>query len=193
MVVKYNLSYEKQYLAKMVGATEYDEDGWHVEIGSKDGHSIYAAAQAHPSVRIYSVDPAHTAIFKKTFGKDPRVKAIKGTSKVGYKKIKADGSKIQSVFIDGGHTKPWVKYDIGHFSRLWDGSGFFCGHDFARDKKKNWGIIPAVCEYYGIENYKKIKRMWEVKDGILFVAGTFWCYFRNEQMSVYGSVIQELM
>lgn len=168
------MKYERRVIAELVMESVHDS---YLEVGSLDGDLVRDVLEINPQAKVVSVDVAHTKVFHKRFGSDNRVEIVKARSDKAAKRL-AD-RVFPNIYIDANHTYKWVKKDIETYWKLWDGMGFFGGHDFVKNKPKKYGVIQAVTEFFEIPNFRAVHRIWDVKDGKLFISGTNWVFVRE--------------
>lgn len=58
-----------------------------------------------------------------------------------------DDNYFDFVFIDADHTYDAVKKDIANWESKVKPGGLLCGHDYAHEEGKGWGVKKAVDEF----------------------------------------------
>jgi len=182
-------SEEKEVIRELVSRTDYGADTIYVEIGTREGKSLKAAIDGNDHMQIISVDIHQFKKTKSIFANN-NVRFIEGDSHKVYKQLKHEGIKFSSIFIDGNHEERYVHRDINDYWNLWDGNGFFGGHDFT--KRRGYGVIPAVKEFFGIDNIAKVNRRWKTRGGVLHVCHTVWFFILDENLSYYDEYLKDL-
>lgn len=182
-------SEEKAVIRELVKRSDYLEKDVYVEVGTREGKSLKAAVDGNDKMQIISIDKHQLPQTKKKFAKN-NVRFIEMDSHRAYKQLKHEGVQFSSIFIDGNHEHHYVQRDINDYWRLWNGQGFFGGHDFT--KRRGYGVIPAVCEFFEIKDIARINRRWKVKEGVLHVAHTVWFFIKNDYIQTYGTYLKQL-
>ena len=153
---------EKRWLWEMVKTLP--EDAIYVEVGTDKGGSAHIAALAHPSLRIFTIDPMNDKpkrkrFLKKRYGElwdrictvphlsvDEEGKALEHIKK----KMGVDEVLFDAVFLDGAHTDEDITQEIGFYLPLIKPGGLLCGHDFHRNfgcrKRYSEAVIKKVEE-----------------------------------------------
>lgn len=170
------MKYEREVVANLVKCSGGDN---FLEIGTKDGDLVRDVLSLSPECKVTTVDCSPSKKFYNAFGDDSRVKLVKFMSDAAYRRMSSHGDKFSNIYIDADHSYKWVKHDIKNYWNLWDHEGFFGGHDFIKKKQPKYGVIDAVVEFFGIPNWRAINRLWQVRNGTIFVSGTNWIYTEN--------------
>lgn len=88
-----------------------------------------------------------------------------------------DGS-LDFVYIDANHQAPFVDQDIEGWSKKVRPGGIVAGHDYARIKRVQWGVIEAIqghTKEHGIDPWFVLGRG-EVKTGEVREGARSWMY-----------------
>lgn len=183
---------DKEIMKDLVNLSGLTDNEYYCEIGTCTGKSLTAVYEHNPSIKLISIDPQPKPFVVKFYKDKKNVRLMKLKSSDAGKKLAKEGKKLSCVYIDGDHTYKWAAHDIKRFWPLWDGKGFFGGHDYVRRPEKRWGVREAVREHFGIENDCRINRRFNVLDGVLHMADVFWFYIRNDQMDKFKSYLRKL-
>lgn len=183
---------DKVIMANLVNLSGLTKDDYYLEIGTCRGKSLTAIHQWNKKVKIISIDPAPKKDCWRHYKGDPRVRIMKQKSSDAFKVLRSEGVKPSCVYIDGDHSKKWALHDIRHYWEIWDGKGFFGGHDYTRAREKGWGVMEAVREYFELPNDCVINRRFRVKTGVMHICDTFWFYIHDEQMTKYKEYLDDL-
>lgn len=186
--VKTNISAEKDHVAQLIKLSQFTEDDTYLEIGTRWGQSLYAARQANEKMKVISVDVHQLPEVREFFGES--VKFMEFKSDAACRRLQAHGTEISACFIDGDHSEHWAAKDIKNCMKMFNGSGFVAGHDFT--KRKGYGVMKAVADYYGIDEIARIDRRWDVEGGELHVMHTVWVYIPTSSMPKYEHYLSTL-
>lgn len=182
-------SEEKTVIRELLMLSEFTEEDIYVEVGTREGKSLLAAVDGNDKMQIISIDKHQLKPTKARFA-SRGIRFIEADSHKAYKQLRNEGVEISSIFIDGNHEQHYVQRDIIDYWKLWNGKGFFGGHDFT--KRKGYGVIQAVREFFGIDTMAKVNRRWKVKGGVLHVCHTVWFFIKNEELSKYRPYLRKL-
>lgn len=135
------------------------------EIGVAQGELSKIICEINPQIKLYGVDAWRTYtgytdyVRTKTFEamrnqtlermrpyiKRDRFEIIEQFSMDAINDFE-DGS-LDFVYIDANHEAPFVNQDIKEWSKKVRPGGIVAGHDYARIKRVQWGVIEAIQEH----------------------------------------------
>lgn len=169
------------------------------EIGVAHGELSKVICEINPQVKLYGVDAwktydgytdyVRTATFAamrsqtlermRPYIKRDRFQVVEKFSMDALADFE-DGS-LDFVYIDANHQAPFVNQDIEGWSKKVRPGGIMAGHDYARIKRVQWGVIEAIQGYTkenGIEPWFVLGRD-EVRDGEVREGARSWMFIKK--------------
>jgi len=154
---------EKRWLWEAVQTLP--ESSVYVEVGTDKGGSAHIVASAHPSVRIFSIDPMNADAERLEFLSNRYGDLKARIDLVPYVSVDEEGTALQHilkklgdseakfdmVFLDGAHTGEDISQEIDFYLPRIRPGGMICGHDFHRNFSKRKRYSTAVVE--GMKKY----------------------------------------
>jgi predicted O-methyltransferase YrrM len=157
-------------------AQSLPENALYCEVGTDRGGSANVVLLAHPTVRVFTIDPMNGDPKRRSFLKS-RFSSFKGRIHlVPYVSVDEDRRALASIrkalkgmepefdmlFLDGAHTDEDISQEIDLYLPLVKPGGLICGHDYHRNfsvRKRYSGAVDREVAKHGLQ-LRIFDRIW---------------------------------